>query len=55
MYLQSLNQKTQQTGSSKDQYRQAKASEQPTIPGSWGLNEMQRDFIEMMMDKNHNS
>lgn len=55
MYLQYLNQKTQQTGSSKDQCRQVKASEQPAIPGGWGLSEMQRNFIEMMMDKNHNS
>ena len=55
MYLQYLNQKTQQKGSSKERYPQTKACEQPVIPNSWGLNDMQRDFIEMMMDKNHNS
>lgn len=50
MYLQYLNQKTQQAGKLKKADCKSKARE-VIIPESWGLSETQRNFINFMTDK----
>jgi len=50
MYLQYLNQKTQQAGKMKKVQCKSKAKE-VIIPESWGLSEVQRNFIDLMTDK----
>ena len=52
MYLQYLNQKTQQAGKLKKVDCKSKARE-VTIPESWGLSETQRNFINFMSDKSN--
>ncbi|MDW8846282.1 hypothetical protein SD961_10320 [Erwinia sp. MMLR14_017] len=51
MFLQTLNQKPQQTNKMKEQYCKGKNADEVTIPDAWGLNELQRNFIDSMIDK----
>ncbi|WP_312045009.1 hypothetical protein [Erwinia sp.] len=52
MYLQYLNQKPQQAVKLKKVDCKSKARES-IIPESWGLNELQRNFIDLMSDKSN--
>jgi len=54
MYLQYLNQKTQQVSKIK---KVSCKSQKPevVIPESWGLSEVQRNFIDFMTDKSNKS
>jgi len=51
MFLQTLNQKTQQTNKMKERYCKGKNADEVAIPDAWGLSELQRNFIDSMIDK----
>lgn len=51
MHLQTLNQKTPQAAKMKERYCKGKSTDVVTIPDSWGLTELQRNFIDSMIDK----
>ena len=51
MHFQTVNQKPQSTNKMKEQYCQAKPANEVSIPDSWGLSELQRNFIDSMIDK----
>ncbi|MEM6159168.1 hypothetical protein AAH446_01195 [Erwinia sp. P6884] len=51
MQLQALSRKSEQTRKIKETYCKDKETSEVTIPDSWSLNQLQRNFIESMMDK----
>lgn len=51
MYLQTLNQKPQQSNKMKERYCKGKNADDVTIPDAWGLSDLQRNFIDSMIDK----
>ncbi|WP_156103071.1 MULTISPECIES: hypothetical protein [Erwinia] len=51
MQPQTHDQKLRQSSKSGKHYYQAKAKADVTIPPSWELNELQRNFIESMIEK----
>lgn len=51
MHFQSVNEKPQTTSKMKEQYCKSKTTHDVAIPDSWGLSELQRNFIDSMIDK----
>lgn len=51
MHLETLIQKTQQTRKVNKQFCKSSAPRDVVIPESWGLSELQRNFIDSMVDK----
>ncbi|MEN4928494.1 hypothetical protein VRB37_10210 [Erwinia billingiae] len=51
MHLQTCNQKSQQTSKMKERFCKGKSSDEVIVPESWGLSELQRSFIDSMIDK----
>jgi len=50
MYLRQPEQKAQQVRKTNDRFCKGKNQTQDTIPASWGLNDLQRNFIESMFE-----
>lgn len=51
MQLQSLGRTSEQTRKMKETYCKDKETSEVSVPDSWNLNQLQRNFIESMMDK----
>ncbi|WP_199257359.1 hypothetical protein [Pantoea sp. BAV 3049] len=51
MHLETLNPKPQQQSKIKERYCKGKKTDEVIVPDSWGLSELQRSFIDSMIDK----
>ena len=51
MHLETLNRKPHQQSKMKERFCKGKNTDEVVIPDSWGLSDLQRNFIDSMIDK----